>query len=66
VSSEGPVTIPPTPPGVPPTVPDLEKHLVAREKGKSCLRILFIGILVALAVVAIAIGGCFLLIFTLN
>lgn len=66
MSSEGPITIPPSPLGAPPTVPDLEKHLVAREKGKSCLRILFIGILVVLAVVAIAVGGCFLLIFTLN
>jgi hypothetical protein len=58
--------IPPLPSGVPPTVPGLEKHLVAREKGRSCLRILFMGILVTLAVVAIAVGGCFLLIFTLN
>jgi hypothetical protein len=66
VSSEGPITIPPSPAGAQPPDPDLERHLEAREKGRSCLRVVFISLLVALAVVAIAAGGCFLLVFTLK
>jgi hypothetical protein len=64
VSSEPPVTLPPAPPGPPVLDPERERQLDARDKGKSCLKVLFITVLVILALVAIAVGGCFLLIFS--
>ncbi len=64
MSSEPPVTLPPAPPAPPVLDPERERQLAARDRGKSCLKVVFITIMVILALAAIAVGGCFLLIFT--